>query len=100
MGRKKGLSKDKVSGILRALIEHSEGIWIRAIARECKIDPKTVKYYIDGPLRPLVDDTSLGNSKKPHMRVVRLKPYVLQQIEEGKDINQILKLAKLMNQLE
>jgi len=100
MGRKKGFNKEKISLIITVLSRHPEGIWIRALADECKLAPNTVRHYIQGALNPLIIDTSLGRSEKPHLRVVRLKPYVLQRLSEGKNIAQILRMLKAIEEID
>ncbi|MBI4896202.1 MAG: hypothetical protein HY832_01505 [Candidatus Aenigmarchaeota archaeon] len=100
MGRKKGFNRDKIASILSVLVRYPEGTWIRALAAECHLAPNTVRYYIQTVLSALVIDTSLGRSEKPHLRVIRLKPLVLQQLQEGKDLRQIMKLLNMVNKIE
>lgn len=99
MGRKKGFDQLKISAILQALINNPDGIWLRRIAIEVRLSPATVSHYINSVLQPLVEDVSLGDSKKPLLRVYKLKPFVFQKLSEGKDLNQILKLIKLMDDI-
>jgi len=98
MGRKPGFDQRTVHAIFQALIAHPEGIWLRRIAQETHLHPSTVTKYVDRVLRPLVDDTTLGD-KKPFLRVIRLKPVVLEKVQEGKNLEQILKVLAVMNKI-
>lgn len=99
MGRKKGLDKRKIGAIINVLIANPDGIWLRRIAEETKLSPATVAHYIETALKPLVEDTSLGKTEKPLLRVIRLKPFVLERLQEGKDINDIIKILDLMKKI-
>ena len=99
MGRKKGFDKNKITKIIEVLARNPDGIWIRRIAAELKLSPTTVTKYIDSILKPLIEDVSLGGSGKPLLRVIRLKPFVLERFHEGKSIEQIMKILRLMNKL-
>jgi len=94
MARPKGWNSDKIALFLRILTQNPEGMWIRRIAAEAKVHPSTVTRYIEGILSPLVEVSSLG--EKPLIKVVRLKPLVLQKLSEGQSIQQIMRLLELM----
>ncbi len=98
MGRKAGFDKNKINAILQVLVSNPEGIWLRRIAKETGLHPSTVTKYVDGILRPLVDDTTLGD-KKPFLRVIRLKAVVMEKIQEGKDIDQIMKFLEVVSKI-
>jgi hypothetical protein len=100
MGRKKGLDKKKTGAIINVLIANPDGIWLRRIAEETKLSPATVAHYIETALKPLVEDTSLGKTEKPLLRVIRLKPFVLERLREGRNINDIMKILDLMKKIE
>jgi hypothetical protein len=97
MGRKKGFDKKKIGAIIGILARNPDGIWIRQIARYTKIHHSTVTKYVDTILKPLVEDVSLGSSGKPLLRVIRLKPFVLERLGEGKSIDQIMKILQLVD---
>jgi len=99
MGRKKGLDKNKIATILNVLLANPDGIWLRRIAEQAKLSPTTVSHYIGTVLKPLVDDTTLGNTEKPLLRVIKLKPFVIERLQEGQDINQIMKVLNLMKKI-
>lgn len=99
MGRKKGFDERKIASILRILAKNPDGLWLRGVAKEAKLSPSTVASYIEGPLRPFTEITDLGRSEKPLMRVIRLKPFVLEKLGEGKDLRQILKILKVMENI-
>lgn len=98
MGRKKGFDPRKITSIITVLANNPDGIWLRRIAEEAKLHPSTVTKYIDTLLKPLVEDVSLGGSGKPLLRVIKLKPLVLERLQQGKSLDQIMKVLKLMNQ--
>ena len=79
-------------------MNNPDGIWLRRIAEEAKIHHSTVTKYIDTLLKPLVEDVSLGGSGKPLLRVIKLKPFVLERLQQGKSLDKIMKILKLMNQ--
>ena len=99
MGRKKGLDNRKIALILGALARNPDGIWLRRIAKEAGITPATVGHYIDTVLKPLVDDTTLGEAGKPFLRVIKLKPFVLERLEHGQDIKQLMKTLNLLQKI-
>ena len=99
MGRKKGFDERKISKIVTALATNPDGIWLRRIARDTSYSPATVAHYLEGVLAPLIEDVSLGGIGKPLLRVVRLKPFVLGKLQEGRDIRQIMKLLRLMSKI-
>jgi hypothetical protein len=99
MGRKKGLDKKKIGAIIGVLIENQDGIWLRRIAEETNLSPSTVSHYIETALRPLIEETSLGKTAKPLLRVIRLKPFVIERLQEGRDINQVMKVLDLMKKI-
>ncbi|MFH0832150.1 MAG: hypothetical protein V1900_00290 [Candidatus Aenigmatarchaeota archaeon] len=98
MGRKKGFDDRKISSIVRALRANPDGIWLRRLSEELGMAPATVAKYVEGILKPLVDDSSLGNGK-PIIRVIKLKPFVLERLQEGKDITEIMKLLRVLNKI-
>jgi len=98
MGRKKGFDKKKITAIITVLANNPDGIWLRRIAEETKIHHSTVTKYIDTLLRPLIEDVSLGSSGKTLLRVIKLKPLVIERLQQGKSLDQIMKILKLMNQ--
>lgn len=98
MGRKKGFDEKKISRIVTVLAANPDGIWLRRIAKESGYSPTTVSHYIGTILAPLLDDVSLG-AGKPLLRVVKLKPFVLEKLQEGRDIRQIMKILRLMGKI-
>lgn len=98
MGRKKGFDERKIGKIVAVLLAHPDGIWLRRIAKEAGYSPTTVSHYVEGVLAPLIEDTSLGDGK-PLLRIIRLRPFVLERLQEGRDIKQIMKILRLMNKI-
>ncbi|MBI4014775.1 MAG: hypothetical protein HY365_02370 [Candidatus Aenigmarchaeota archaeon] len=99
MGRKQGFDGRKISSIVSVLVRNPDGIWVRQIARELKISPMTVSKYAAGILKPLLEETRLGAGQKTMLLVLRLKPVVLQQIRQGRDINEIMKTARTISKI-
>lgn len=99
VGRKKGFDEKKIGKIISVLAANPDGIWLRRIAKEAKISPSTATLYVEGILATLVEDTSLGTGK-PLLRVIRLKPFVLEKLQEGRDIRQIMKILRLMGKIQ
>ncbi|MBI4019125.1 MAG: hypothetical protein HY364_02630 [Candidatus Aenigmarchaeota archaeon] len=97
MGRKKGFDGKKISSIISALARNPDGLWLRQLSRDTGLSATTVGTYIGGILEPLLEETSLGSGSRPMLRVIRLKPYVLQKIAEGRSIGEILKMLKILS---
>lgn len=99
MGRKKGFDERKIRKIVSVLAASPDGIWLRRIAKEADLSPTTVAKYLEGPVAPLLDDVSLGTGGKPILRVVRLKALVLERLQQGDDLRQIMRLLKMMSRV-
>ena len=98
MGKKRGLDDKKIAVIIGVLYNNPDGIWLRRIAREAKMDDHTVARYVNSVLRPLVEDVSLAGENKAMLRVIRLKPFVIEKLAEGRNIQQILRIMQLLGQ--
>ena len=96
----KGIDKRKISLMIGFLYKNPDGAWIRQISKEVGISPTTVSKYASVILKPLIEETSLGNEEKPLMRVIKLKPFVIQKLDEGKSIGEILKLIEIYRNIE
>jgi DNA-binding IclR family transcriptional regulator len=94
MGRKPGFDQKKVENIVKVLVKYPEGIWVRKIAEEAALHPSTVTKYLEGILSPLIEDVSLAGRERPILRIVRLKTFVVERLQEGKTIQEILNLLK------
>ena len=94
MGRKPGFDQMKAENIVRVLVRYPDGIWVRRIAQEAALHPTTVTKYIEGILSPLIEDVSLAGKERPILRIVRLKTYVIERLQEGKTIEEILRPLK------
>jgi hypothetical protein len=99
MGRKKGFDEKKILAIVRVLLANQDGIWLRQIAKETRLSPATVAKYLDSALKPLVDENFLGNPEKPLMRVSKLKPFVIERLQEGKSLAEIMKILRLISKI-
>ena len=87
---------DTMKKIITVLASHAEGIWLSRLAREAELPVSTTAYYLNNQLRPLIKEHSLGGDKKI-IRVVSLKPQVLQRLVDGKDLGDILKLMNVIS---
>ncbi len=99
-GRKPGLDPNKIKDILSVLAENPEGLWLRQIAKQTNIHPSTVSKYIESALKPMVEQENLGGNdeKKPIIRVIKLKPYVIEQLHQGKPVSSIYKIMKVISE--
>lgn len=100
MGRKPGLNSQKIGRILSVLVSNTDGIWLREIARQTGYSHATVARYINSALKPLLEDVSLGKSERPLLRVIRLKPFVLERLQEGKSMDQIMRMLRVMESIK
>ena len=88
------IDSQKIIKIISVLAQYPDGIWLRRIAKESGVDAKTISKYLAGPLATLVEESSLGNAEaKPLMRIVRLKPMVLDRLHQGDTIKKVLRLT-------
>ena len=99
MGRKKGFDERKIQSIVRALIDNPDGLWLRNIAKITGFSPPTVSHYLDTVLKPLVEESSLGEGK-PIIRVIKLKPFVFERLQEGRSLADIMKILRLIGKIE
>ena len=99
-GRKPGLNPNKIKDILSVLANNPEGLWLRQIAVQTKMHPSTVSRYVESVLKPMTEEENLGSEdeKKPIIRVIRLKPYVIEQLQQGKSISSIYRIMKVLGE--
>jgi hypothetical protein len=99
MPRPKGVDPAKMASIFKVLTKYPEGTWIRRLAKEAGVHPTTATKYVEGPLAPMVEISSLGSGEgRPLLKVVRLKPIVLQRLEEGLTFEQIMRLLQVIRE--
>ena len=98
MGRKAGLDEHKVLRIVQILLNNPDGVWLRQLAKESGLSPSTVARYLETVLQPLVDENSLG-AGKPLLRVVKLKPFVIERLEAGQTLGGILRIVRLVSKI-
>jgi hypothetical protein len=99
MGRRKGFDEKKIGAIVQVLLVNPDGLWLRQIAKKTGFSPSTIARYLDTILKPLIDESSLGTSGKPLLRVVRLRPFVIERFHEGKTLADILKILRLVSKI-
>lgn len=100
MGRKKGFDDRKIALIVSVLIRNPDGIWLRRLALETDLSPTTVSTYLRSAINPLIEEATVGSGQKPLIRVIKLKPFVFERLEEGSNINQIMKFLRLMDKID
>ena len=94
MGRKAGFDRKKAENIVKVLARYPDGVWVRRIAEEAGLHPTTVTKYLEGVLGPLIEDISLAGKERPILRIVRLKTFVIERLQEGKTVEEIMKLLR------
>ena len=94
-GRPGGPDPKKIMLIVKILYDNQEGLWLREIANRARLHPSTVSHYIETFLAPIVEDRKLGE-EKPILRMIRLKPLVIEKISQGESLPNILRYLKLM----
>jgi len=63
MPREKSADDKKLKSLLRVLKEHPEGLWVRELAREAKLDKSTVSRYVEKHLKGSVSAEFWGRNK-------------------------------------
>lgn len=98
-GRKPGFNPDKIKAILSALAASPEGLWLRQLAVQTGLHPSTISRYVNTALKSMIEEQSLGaDDKKPIIKVIRLKPYVIEQLNQGKSVAAIYKIMKVISE--
>jgi DNA invertase Pin-like site-specific DNA recombinase len=69
---KKGPDIEKIKKIRNVLKRHSNGLWVREIARKTNIDKSTVSIYLAKYMKNEIEDTH-PHVKNDMIKVVRLK---------------------------
>lgn len=101
MGRKPGLNPEKTGRIIGILVANPDGLWLREIARKCGCTHATISRYLNSSsLKPLILDDSIGNPEKPALRLIRLKPFVIERLQQGQSFDQIMRFLRLMDKIE
>lgn len=101
MARPQRADPKKIAAILTVLAKYEEGIWIRKLAKEAGIHPTTATKYVEGPLAPMVEISSLGSPDgKTLLRVVRLKSIVFQRLAEGMSLAQVMRLLSVLEKVK
>lgn len=91
--------KKTVESLLKALVENPDGIWLSKLAKEADVPISTTAYYMDNQLSDLVVERSFGG-KKPVIRVISLRPRVLQSLQKGISFDRIVRLMEIISENE
>ena len=63
MPREKSADEKKLKALLRVLRAHPEGLWVRELAREARLDKSTVSRYLEKHLKNSVEAEFWGRNK-------------------------------------
>jgi hypothetical protein len=97
-GRKPGQDPMIARKIVQVLVNNPDGLWIRQLGKGVGVHPTTATRYVEGILAPMVDIQTLGtNSEKPLLKVVKLKTVVLEKLEQGQKLSEILRFLELID---
>ncbi|MBN2094537.1 MAG: hypothetical protein JW727_00665 [Candidatus Aenigmarchaeota archaeon] len=81
-----GASKQaRMDNIIKVLAAQPEGIWLRNLSKITKVPPATLHRYLERDLSDIVDNLGIKDGKGNHfgLRIIRLKPKVVDIIREG-----------------
>lgn len=98
-GRPCGPDINKIAAILKVLAEHPDGLWLREVARKANVNPMTVSNYANTVLRPFLEDISIGSDEKPILRVLKLKAWVIDKIEKGASLGELMKFSEILKRV-
>lgn len=97
------LDEGKIKRVIRCLIRHREGIWLRNLARECKLSVSTASFYVDNVLKDVVESIGVKDGKGRYvgLRILRIKPEILKVLESegGDDERKIINFIKLLRKV-
>ncbi len=97
------LDEGKIKRVIRCLIRHREGIWLRNLARECRLSVSTASFYVDNVLKDVVESIGVkdGRGRYVGLRILRIKPEILKVLEsEGRDDERrIINFIKLLRKV-
>lgn len=88
--------KETVESLLKVLVKHPDGVWLSKLAKEADVPISTTAYYLDNQLKNLVYERAFGD-RKPVIRVVSLRPRVLESLEKGVSFSRIVRLMKIIS---
>jgi len=88
-----------IKKILRVLIENPDGVWLSRLAKMADIPKSTTAYYLNNQLKILIEEHSLGDEKRI-IRIVSLKPRVVEELNKGRSLDRIMKMIEFMKEYE
>ncbi len=92
----RGINTEKLSRLVRALYEHPDGLWVRELSRRSGLASSTVHHYLN-LLSPLLEETGLG--ERPLIRVVRFRPEVMERLDRGMTISELVKMLEILRKI-
>jgi hypothetical protein len=77
--------QSRINKIVGVLASNPEGVWLRQLAHDTKIPPASLHRYIEKDLLDIVDSLGVkdANGKYFGLRIIRLKPKIIEVIETG-----------------
>ena len=97
------LDERKIKRVIKCLIRHREGIWLRNLARECRLSVSTASFYVDNVLKDVVESIGVkdGRGRYVGLRILRIKPEILKVLESegGDDERRIINFIKLLRKV-
>jgi len=97
------LDERKIKRVIKCLIRHREGIWLRNLARECRLSVSTASFYVDNVLKDVVESIGVkdGRGRYVGLRILRIKPEILKVLESegGDDERKIINFIKLLRKV-
>lgn len=91
----------KIKQIMVVLMRNPDGVWLRRLASEAKVPLTTVHRYLEGPILPFIDNMGIKTDKGFFgVRVIKLKPGILKQLEQGLTIEKLIKTRSIYQEIE
>jgi hypothetical protein len=86
---------ETIKKLMSILVKYPDGIWMSKLAREADVPLSTTSYYLDNQISAFIDEQTLGEEREI-IRVIKLKPFVFQKLQEGMNLQKIMKIIKLI----
>lgn len=80
-----GKKDARVNKIIGLLVANPEGMWLRQLAVETNIPISTLHRYVEYELQDIVESVGVKDKRGKYfgLRIIRLKPKVVEVIESG-----------------
>lgn len=95
-----GKKDTRVNKIIGLLASNPEGMWLRQLAIETDIPISTLHRYIEYELQDIVESVGVKDERGKYfgLRIIRLKPKIIEVIESGgiEKLKNFLEMSKNM----